>query len=138
VKLGANVVDPPPKSDRPKRHAEDAFGHDRPPEYSQVLDERQPGIDGVQDMNHKILATMLGLDTPGVEPSTSFYSGCDWWVRPNQGPGLAIPPAWPSTASGSNTLFTPLNVPHGSWQDGPPSRYDDGYGFDEFGGIIGP
>ncbi|KAJ7459181.1 fungal-specific transcription factor domain-containing protein [Mycena galericulata] len=143
VKLGAlNTVPPPQHSlDRHKRHAEDAFGQDRPPDYpSHTLDDRQMGqsMDGVQDMANKLMAHMLGLDIPGVEPSTSFYTGCDWWARPSQDSGqIMTPQDWPPTASGPNSLFPLLNMPPPrGWQ--PDSRdlappYSDGYQFDHFG-----
>ncbi|KAJ7675340.1 fungal-specific transcription factor domain-containing protein [Mycena rosella] len=151
VKLGAlTAVPPPPHSlDRHKRHAEDAFGQDRSDYPSHALrDERQMGqnVDGVQDMANKLMAHMLGLDIPGVEPSTSFYTGCDWWARPNQeGSNQPMSPQnWPHAAPSSNSLFTPLSMPGPSqhqrgWQpetrDLPPSQlgYNDGYQFDHFG-----
>ncbi|KAJ7109940.1 fungal-specific transcription factor domain-containing protein [Mycena epipterygia] len=146
VKLGAlNAVVPPHSLDRHKRHAEDAFGQDRAPDYpSQVLrDERQmgQGVDGVQDMANKLMAHMLGLDIPGVEPSTSFYTGCDWWARPNQDSGQPMPPqSWPQSATpGPSSLFTPLTMPPQprGWEpdtrDPPRLGYNDGYRFDHFG-----
>ncbi|KAJ7492355.1 fungal-specific transcription factor domain-containing protein [Mycena latifolia] len=148
VKLGAlNTVPPPSHSlDRHKRHAEDAFGQDRPPEYSShaLGDERQMGqnVDGVQDVANKLMAHMLGLDIPGVEPSTSFYTGCDWWARPNQDSSQPMPPQnWPQAApASSSSLFTPLTLPpQRGWQpetrDPPPQQlgYNDGYRFDHFG-----
>jgi len=145
VKLGAlNAVVPPPNSlDRHKRHAEDAFGQDRPPDYPShaLRDERQMGqnVDGVQDMANKLMAHMLGLDIPGVEPSTSFYTGCDWWARPNQDPAQPMAaPTWPQTVPASSSLFTPLAIQQRGWQ--PDTRdvrlqsgYNDGYQFDHFG-----
>ncbi|KAJ7170147.1 fungal-specific transcription factor domain-containing protein [Mycena filopes] len=123
VKLGAlnAVVLPPQSHDRHKRHAEDAFGHG-PPDYP-LRDEQQTGqnVDGVQDIGNKLMAHMLGLDIPGVEPSTSFYTGCDWWARPNQDSNQAMGQSWPQ----------------GSWQPGPRDvQYNnDGsiYQFDHFG-----
>ncbi|KAJ7103261.1 fungal-specific transcription factor domain-containing protein [Mycena belliarum] len=144
VKLEAlNAVPPPAHShDRHKRHAEDAFGQERPSEYHShgLGDERQMGqtVDGVQDVANKLMAHMLGLDIPGVEPSTSFYTGCDWWARPNQD-STPVPPqtsGWPQApATSSNTLFTPL-APQSGWQPenrDPQLGYPDGYRFDQFG-----
>ncbi|KAJ6575396.1 fungal-specific transcription factor domain-containing protein [Mycena capillaripes] len=139
VKLGAlNTVIPPPQSlDRHKRHAEDAFGQDRAPDYP-LRDDRQIGqnVDGVQDVANKLMAHMLGLDIPGMEPSTSFYTGCDWWARPNQDSPMT-PQHWAQSVSGSSTMFPPLNMPQQrGWQpdsrDGNPYS-DGGYRFDQFG-----
>ncbi|KAJ7897143.1 fungal-specific transcription factor domain-containing protein [Mycena olivaceomarginata] len=136
VKLGAlhAPVLPPHPTDRHKRQAEDAFG----PDYSF---DRQFGqsVDGVQDVANKLMAHMLGLDIPGVEPSTSFYTGCDWWARPNQEP--VSPQNWPqSSVSVSSTLPFPQSVPQPQQQmrGWPDSRetlpYNDGgYRFDQFG-----
>ncbi|KAJ6621140.1 fungal-specific transcription factor domain-containing protein [Mycena sp. CBHHK59/15] len=147
VKLGAlNAVVPPANAtDRHKRHADDAFGQDRLPDYpphGYNRDDRQMGqnVDGVQDMANKLMAHMLGLDIPGVEPSTSFYTGCDWWARPNQESGPPAPPqGW--SAANSNSLFAPLAPGQGpgGWQQdtrdppGPRLGYNDGYQFDHFG-----
>jgi hypothetical protein len=136
VKLGAlhAPVLPPHPTDRHKRQAEDAFG----PDYSF---DRQFGqsVDGVQDVANKLMAHMLGLDIPGVEPSTSFYTGCDWWARPNQEP--MSPQNWPQpSVSVSSTLPFPQSVPQSQQQTRgwPDSRealpYNDGgYRFDQFG-----
>lgn len=143
VKLGSlNPVIPPTAShDRHKRHAEDAFGQDRTPDYPvrqadrQVEDSGQ-NVDGVQDMASKLMAHMLGLDIPGVEPSTSFYTGCDWWARPNSSADSSQQ-NWPQAASTS--AFTPLNMPsQRGWQtesrDGRAvGPYNEGYQFDHLG-----
>ncbi|KAJ7631249.1 fungal-specific transcription factor domain-containing protein [Roridomyces roridus] len=149
VKLGVlNAVAPVPALalDRHKRHAEDAFGNDRP-DYpashaTALVEERQMGqpMDGVQDMANKLMAHMLGLDIPGVEPSTSLYTGCDWWERPSAdlSQPLSIPQTWsPQAAPGGSGLYSPLSTmpPPSGWH--PDSReaprYHDGYQYDHFG-----
>jgi hypothetical protein len=88
--------------DRRKRPADDAFGQEK---SSDVLSREAfgpvgqespspPGVQGIQDMSTRIMAHMLGLDIPGVEPSTSYYPGYEWWPR---------------TASSSQTL-TPTTI----------------------------
>ncbi|KAJ6503261.1 fungal-specific transcription factor domain-containing protein [Mycena vitilis] len=132
VKLGAlnTIVAPPHALDRNKRHAEDAFGQDRAPDYP--LRDDQQNVDGVQDVANKLMAHMLGLDIPGMEPSTSFYTGCDWWARPNQDSPMT-PQNWPQpTVSGFPTLDMP---PQRNWpdtNDGNPYN-DGGYQYDHFG-----
>lgn len=66
--------------DRRKRPAEDAFGLDK---ASDVLSQDIFGPDQVdfQDMSTRIMAQMLGLDMPGMEPSTSYLPGYEWWPR---------------------------------------------------------
>ena len=57
---------------------------------------------GVQDLSTRIMAHMLGLEMPGVEPSTSFFPGYEWWPRNNQGYPQPPPqaPIQPATFSG--------------------------------------
>ncbi|KAK7007048.1 Zn(2)-C6 fungal-type domain-containing protein [Favolaschia claudopus] len=119
-----------------KRHAEDAFGQDRSSEYP-LRDGAQFGqnVDGVQDVANKLMAHMLGLDIPGVEPSTSFYAGCDWWSRPNEDQQPLPVPTWQQqSVPSSNALpFPALNVPRG-WSDSKDGLpYSDGYRYDHFG-----
>ncbi|KAJ2921023.1 hypothetical protein H1R20_g16074, partial [Candolleomyces eurysporus] len=76
-----------------KRAADDAFGQNRPADYGQrevygSLPNEQPqnnNANGVQDLSTRLMAHMLGLDMPGVVPSTSFFPGYEWWPRTNQG-----------------------------------------------------
>ncbi|KAF5352426.1 hypothetical protein D9756_005920 [Leucocoprinus leucothites] len=79
-------------SDRQKRLADDAFGQEKEVDYRQrgVYDDRgnisgnESSIEnqnGVQDLSTRIMAHMLGLDIPGIEPSTSYYPGYQWWPR---------------------------------------------------------
>ncbi|KAF9486569.1 hypothetical protein BDN70DRAFT_870159 [Pholiota conissans] len=89
--------------DRNKRGAQDAFGEDNRPDYpaqgtfgasptspggapngGQGLN--LPNETGVQDVSTRLMAHMLGLEIPGVEPSTSYFPGYEWWPR-NQGGG---------------------------------------------------
>ncbi len=86
--LQANTQSP----DRPKRVADDAFGQEKPLDYPprDVYDDRgntainQTSFEnqnGVQDLSTRIMAHMLGLDIPGVEPPTSYYPTYQWWPR---------------------------------------------------------
>lgn len=74
--------------DRRKRHADDAFGHEKNSDYlsreafgTALSQQPQHEPQGVQDINTRIMAHMLGLDVPGIEPSTSYYPGYEWWPR---------------------------------------------------------
>ncbi|KAF7311124.1 Zn(2)-C6 fungal-type domain-containing protein [Mycena chlorophos] len=117
VKLGHHAPLPPTTShERHKRHAEDAFGEERTPDYP------NRDVDGVQDMANKLMAHMLGLDAPGVEPSTSLYSGCDWWGRPSPETSQ-----WPAQ-------FTSANLGARGWPE--QQQYNGEYPvqqFDHFG-----
>ncbi|KAH8835572.1 fungal-specific transcription factor domain-containing protein, partial [Flagelloscypha sp. PMI_526] len=95
VKLRTQPAPPPSSAERAnfKRHAEDAFGQEGSPDYSQLNYESSPmqqsfprssqNNNGVQDLNSRIMAQMLGLDIPGVHQttSTSFLPGYgyEWW-----------------------------------------------------------
>lgn len=77
--------------DRQKRGADDAFGNSKSSDYLQreAFDAYQQPVEkdvpenanGVQDLSQRMMAHMLGLDVPGIEPSTSFYPGYEWWPR---------------------------------------------------------
>lgn len=77
--------------ERKKRLADDAFGQEKtlPRQvFGPVDQEHLSTLDcppGMQDMSDNILAHVLGLDTPGIEPSTSYYPGYQWWPRSSQG-----------------------------------------------------
>ncbi|KAF5388613.1 hypothetical protein D9757_004721 [Collybiopsis confluens] len=104
VRVGvSDFMSRPSNASKLKRHVDDAFGHDDNAEYVQreALREgpqqvpthaqvaHRTGQDGVQDFSQRIMAHMLGLDVPGVEPSTSLYPGYEWWPRPGQSQGPA-------------------------------------------------
>jgi hypothetical protein len=95
----------------------------------------------------RVLAHMLGLDIPGIEPSTSYLPGYEWWPR-NGGPpppGSAVQSAGqtptptsasataPRPAPGSNTIpgagGTESPSPH-STASSPPSAMPIPFSFD--------
>ncbi|KAJ7787328.1 hypothetical protein B0H14DRAFT_3505677 [Mycena olivaceomarginata] len=84
---------------RNKRRAEDAFGQD---EW-----QLEQNVDGIQDVANKLMAHMLGLDIPGVEPSTSFYTGSDRWARPDSAQQPMPPQSWQQTVSGQSSSANP-------------------------------
>ncbi|KAF8346943.1 fungal-specific transcription factor domain-containing protein [Amanita rubescens] len=74
-----------------KRPADDAFGMEKSSDYLQheafrcsPFGAAPKGENGVQELGTRIMAHMLGLDIPGVEPSTSYFPGYEWWPRPNE------------------------------------------------------
>jgi len=84
-------------TDRNKRAAQDAFGEEKTQDYPQreafganpmqpdPVPDNSNSTTGVQDISTRLMAHMLGLEIPGVEPSTSYYPGYEWWPRMNQG-----------------------------------------------------
>lgn len=72
-----------------KRPADDAFGQEKNSDYLSraVFEQPAEASPGAQDVNTRIMAHMLGLDVPGVEPSTSYYPGYEWW--PSRADGQA-------------------------------------------------
>ncbi|KAF9015674.1 fungal-specific transcription factor domain-containing protein [Cyathus striatus] len=77
--------------ERNKRYAEDAFGQEKVYQYlprdlygPEVKDESGVPDGGVQELSTRLMAHMLGLDIPGIEPSTSYYPGYEWWPRQDQ------------------------------------------------------
>jgi len=75
--------------DRRKRQADDAFGQEKNSDFLSreafgPVDQELPssqGAQGIQDMSTRMMAQMLGLDILGIEPSTSYYPGYEWWPR---------------------------------------------------------
>ncbi|KAJ3793146.1 fungal-specific transcription factor domain-containing protein [Lentinula aff. detonsa] len=95
VKLGLDVCE---NVGRAKRDVDDAFGQEKSTDHiqreafrtageggqqnlSQEQGARPPEETGVQDLSHRLMAQMLGL-VPGVEPSTSYYPGYEFWPAP--------------------------------------------------------
>ncbi|KAH7910437.1 fungal-specific transcription factor domain-containing protein [Hygrophoropsis aurantiaca] len=109
VQVDGNITPLVPGPDRQKRGADDAFGREKSSDVLQreafgVLERKDhstQNTNGVQDISTRMMAHMLGLDIPGIEPSTSYYPGYEWWPRTaNQsGPQSYIPPAIGSTSS---------------------------------------
>jgi len=95
---------------RPKRDIETAFGGER---ASNIIEREAFGPPPQEYAapqtvgDNARLAQTLGLDVPGVEPSTSFYPGYQWWPRPGDDGFLygAFPPTSVST-SGPSTVGT--------------------------------
>lgn len=110
--------------DRNKRPAEAAFDSGRDANYHQNDDYnhiadpqmQHPGNtqmnngNGVRDLSTRIMAHMLGLEMPGVEPSTSYFPGYEWWPRNNQGFPQPPPqvPVQSTTYSGQGSDHTLL------------------------------
>ncbi|OAX40867.1 hypothetical protein K503DRAFT_567355 [Rhizopogon vinicolor AM-OR11-026] len=126
--------------DRQKRAADDAFGEkssDVPQRevFSDLPRDRAPQNSGIQEISTRMMAHMLGLDIPGLEPSTSYYPGYEWWPRTNQ----PIPQSYhePSTDAASlmnmNYLPPPNDQDWGvrnltpdyvyEYQNAPPGHY---------------
>ncbi|KAL0951642.1 hypothetical protein HGRIS_008322 [Hohenbuehelia grisea] len=101
VKLGFDKdATLPQTGHRHKRDAEDAFGqqpgadhHHEPP--LDAIPHQDFEANGLQDLNSRLMAQMLGLSVPGMEPSTSFYPGYEWWPS-LEGSTEAHRPAYPS------------------------------------------
>lgn len=92
-------------SDFLQREAFGGMNHNSPPSTEQT----QAPEPGVQDLSTRIMAHMLGLDIPGIEPSTSFYPGYEWWPRNGQGQGgsQSLSPTVPGPID-ANTLPPPM------------------------------
>ncbi|KAK0481545.1 fungal-specific transcription factor domain-containing protein [Armillaria novae-zelandiae] len=99
---------------RHKRQADIAFAQEKSSDYLQreafgdLNGPPQPeqAETGVQDLSTRIMAHMLGLDIPGIEPSTSFYPGYEWWPRNGQSQGSQ--PMSPVVAQGPTVDANPV------------------------------
>ncbi|KAH0591126.1 hypothetical protein H2248_001229 [Termitomyces sp. 'cryptogamus'] len=114
--------------DRPKRPADAAFGLEKNSDYLQretfpvyESNAREENT-GVQELGTRIMAHMLGLRIPGIESSTSYYPGYEWWPRTQE----AAPPESHSVPE--------IRVANG-WNSVPVSDpvYTYGYDGDSYG-----
>lgn len=105
-------------SDRHKRPAEAAFGQEKSSDYLQREVFHDPtnvkattdGQNGVQELGTRIMAHMLGLNIPGIEASTSYYPGYEWWPRsyeetPPSSHQISPSPSDPRNLSPSNNVI---------------------------------
>lgn len=131
-----DVIPQYPNTDRNKRDARDAFGEEKSSEYfprevfgatpmapDPVSDNGFNNTTGVQDISTRLMAHMLGLELPGVEPSTSYFPGYEWWPRLSQGapPPPSNTPFPADTEYGTDMPSMGQGVPagnNGSWQPG--------------------
>ncbi|KAF5385325.1 hypothetical protein D9615_001196 [Tricholomella constricta] len=150
VKMGSDNI--PPQihfPDRQKRPADAAFGQEKSSDYLQREAFKGPanetpdreGENGVQELGTRIMAHMLGLHIPGIEPSTSYYPGYEWWPRSDEvTPPIShqLSPAPLDYGSREGTASNPNPVPGGMVSSGaewnsvpvPETTYD--YDFDRF------
>ncbi|TFY53230.1 hypothetical protein EVG20_g10211 [Dentipellis fragilis] len=122
-----------------KRAADDAFSEERSPSLlNRTPFEPQPGGENPpspavisEDASNRMLAQMLGLDIPGLEPSTSYFPGYEWWPRNGNG-RQASGTQGQGSGSGSQTFSTPS--PQSS-HSSPPSTMPIPFGFDQTQGM---
>lgn len=108
-----------------KRDAEDAFGSEKPVDYpahvslggtaTQAETQYRPVDPGVQDLSSRIMAHMLGFEVPGVEASTSYYPGYEWWPR---GQGGSQGPTRSHTGHAVNPIMAATQGPTALLPDG--------------------
>jgi len=141
-----------------KRGADDAFGLSE--KVSDVLQQEafedrsrtQPKADsvtspapGASATTNRVLAHMLGLDIPGIEPSTSYLPGYQWWPRNSANTSTPTPtqanPAQPTVPPPQRLTQTPIGnggpvaassdtpSPHSS-TGSPPSAMPIPFSFD--------
>lgn len=83
--------------ERHKRSADDALSDDKTSELLQreafgSLDAKVQTPPGAQ-ADQRIMAHMLGLEIPGVQASTSYFPGYEWWPSiPLQQAGCPVAP----------------------------------------------
>ncbi|KAG6837321.1 hypothetical protein H0H93_011416 [Arthromyces matolae] len=119
VKMGSDDLPPQINSlNRPKRQADAAFGQEKSSNYLQREAFKTPVYEsnvreentGVQELGTRIMAHMLGLNIPGVEASTSYYPGYEWWPRSQESPQPVLHHVSSSSGDyGSRTNMSPTN-----------------------------
>jgi hypothetical protein len=158
VKMGDTLSTNPNETryiDRPKRPADAAFGEEKTSDYLQREAFKDSSIRnsacvdaGVQVMGNRIMAHMLGLNVPGIEPSTSYYPGYEWWPRTAGGQTSPTPSHQPvSLQTGAMNQTIPRGTGNlgglGDWSAQPstPSATHTpvNYGYDHlssYGGYV--
>ncbi|KAF8971739.1 fungal-specific transcription factor domain-containing protein [Flammula alnicola] len=100
------------------------------PEPAAANNNMQNNTNGVQDISTRLMAHMLGLEVPGVEPSTSYFPGYEWWPR-NQGGSSqqqqpSQNPAYPAgTEFSTNMQTVPQGMPSVSGPNWAPNANAD-------------
>ncbi|KAF8846123.1 hypothetical protein BDN67DRAFT_1064611 [Paxillus ammoniavirescens] len=135
VRVDSNLAPLVQGPDRQKRGADDAFGREKSSDFLQreafgdyTPKERVTSAAGIQDISTRMMAHMLGLDIPGIEPSTSYYPGYEWWPRQtNVMPLTYQQPPSIASASSSESLMS-MNYPSAQgdqeWRiQGPSTSY---------------
>ncbi|EPQ60261.1 hypothetical protein GLOTRDRAFT_134976 [Gloeophyllum trabeum ATCC 11539] len=125
-RVTGNLINPPP---RQKRSADE--GGEK---SSDLLQRRafgtspEPEPEEAPEVSRRILANMLGLDVPGIEPSTSFFPGYEWWPRSPSTSSRSLETSW-SRASNTPSSSAPPPVPSVQthprivdWQQGYPEN----------------
>ncbi|KIJ66200.1 hypothetical protein HYDPIDRAFT_26571 [Hydnomerulius pinastri MD-312] len=137
VQVDSNVAPLVQGPDRQKRGADDAFGKEKSSDFLQreafgdsAAKERVAPTAGIQDISTRMMAHMLGLDIPGIEPSTSYYPGYEWWPRAtNAMPQSYQQPTSMAGASSSEPLMNmnyPVSQGDQDWRiqgPGPSTNY---------------
>ncbi|KAF9245870.1 fungal-specific transcription factor domain-containing protein [Melanogaster broomeanus] len=115
VQVDSNLAPLMQGPDRQKRGADDAFGKEKSSDFLQreafsdsAAKERTTSTTGIQDISTRMMAHMLGLDIPGIEPSTSYLPGYEWWPRTTSAipPPYQQPPQSITSASSSESLLS--------------------------------
>lgn len=108
-----------------KRDAEDAFGEDfkreanREPSgvYAPLTHRSANPLSGYgnQEMGTRLMAHMLGLDIPGVEPPTHSIPAQDWWFHTDDvmqnSPSSLLSPQQSEVRQTSNQAIFPITTP---------------------------
>lgn len=115
VQVDSNLTPMSQGPDRQKRGADDAFGREKSSDFLQReafgnsgSKEQMTSNAGIQDISTRMMAHMLGLDIPGIEPSTSYYPGYEWWPRATN---IMHPPYQQPSAATSIPSLQPLMNP---------------------------
>ncbi|KAF8560118.1 hypothetical protein OG21DRAFT_1451878 [Imleria badia] len=127
VQVDSNLTPMLQGPERQKRGADDAFGREKSSDFLQreafgdsSSKERVTPTAGIQDISTRMMAHMLGLDIPGIEPSTSYYPGYEWWPRATN----FVHAPYQQSSSGTNALSLEslMNTNYPAVQDDPGWR----------------
>ncbi|KAG6873205.1 hypothetical protein C0995_001559 [Termitomyces sp. Mi166 len=130
--------------DRQKRPADAAFGQEKNSDYLQREVFKNPAFEsnareentGVQELGTRIMAHMLGLHIPGIEASTSYYPGYEWWPRSQEvTPTTSHPTAvdyGPRSSLGPTTTAPGVRITNG-WNPVPVSDAMYNYDYNSYG-----
>jgi hypothetical protein len=152
VQLHGNLTPYESASERHKRPADVLYENGKTSEFLQreVLNsgvlEKAPSPRGASESETQLMAHMLGLEIPGVQASTSFFPGYEWWPsipaiqsQSGRSPTYGLsqgtdPNALPR--NGADPMF-PQTAPTPEWLAGLPSP-PNGYNYHTTGGYDFP
>lgn len=129
-RVTGTLLNPPPRQKRlPDEGGEKSSDFLQRKAFGENVEPERQGSSEAPDSSKRIMANMLGLDVPGVEPSTSFFPGYEWWPRSPSMSSRSPNTLWPrgsGVSSSDGQGPGPAVITHPrivDWQQGYPDSF---------------